>query len=184
MLAGVQEISIPLLQSGRRRSVFFFLLIVLVLITSHPGSSSQLKDRLRAQNENILFSIKLVDGQVVSICVNEQEKYLTCRLGTLSDLKLRIYVRPEEYGETFRYDYYFRGGGPHNIGLDLNSLIFEKDGYTLTVYDNYSAIDDVATAGIVIELSSGTKTYSTGLYGTKIGSLTTLRYPRRLGLQW
>lgn len=135
-------------------------------------------ENLCAENEEVLFSFKLENStKLLSICISKtQPDYLVYRLGTKDKVELEFPEIKDDSWSKFNYDYYLRGGGVANEGLDLNYLTFEHDGYEYQVYEEYSTEDDMTYVGLkIIDKATNEETNIRGLSDSMVGSLITLR---------
>ena len=127
------------------------LLTVLVLGLSFNILWSY-NDILGLPDEQLVFSFVVENGQIVSVFIAEDESYLVCRYGTPEQL---IFQFPSDSHldhswNLFQYEYYLRGGGAGNAGLDLNYLYFEDGSFQYMIYQEYSAEDSSNQMGIMI----------------------------------
>ncbi len=109
------------------------------LIVEPISKNTQSISALQLLDEEVLFSFKTEKGKIMNILLQKDEKYMVYRFGTDEKLELQF---PEELSNTFKqfsYNYYFRGGGAANAGLDLNYLSFSGDTHKFIIFQEYSA---------------------------------------------
>lgn len=134
-------------------------------------------DNLCLDNEEVVFSFKTVEGnKALSICISEEPSYITYRFGTKENVEFEYPLDKNDSWNSFTYDFYLRGGGAENEGLDLNYLSFENDNFIYRVYDEYDATQNAFFVGvIVINKSTNKETDIKGISKERIGTLATLR---------
>jgi hypothetical protein len=115
------------------------------------------------------------------LSLDKKKNYLVYRFGQKDKVELQF---PEELNgsfEKFTYNYYFRGGGAGNMGLDLNYVSFSGDTHKIIIYEEYSAGDpdnptESTEIGLrIVNLKSGKETKVPGLVKTMKGSLIDFR---------
>lgn len=112
------------------------------------------------KTELTVFSCKMKDENLLSICVSAKEErpYISYRFGQLHKLE---FIFPKEQStqslEQFTYNWYTRGMGCENEGLDLNYLSFPNKSYRYTVYTEYSACEEKTVAGVRIDKLVGSR---------------------------
>jgi hypothetical protein len=101
----------------------------------------------------------------------------TVPVGTKDKIEFEYPVSKEKSWDNFTYEYYFRGGGEANSGLDLNYLVFKNEGYEYRVYQEYSSEEKATIIGVkVTELSTGKETDIKGESNSLIGNLYYIKY--------
>ncbi len=155
------------------------LFLITAVVTGAPALPHHLTDRLNLPSEKVAFSIQLENGKVLSICIGPGGRYIIYRLGTQGSIEFVFPKNLDNSWAQFSYQYYLRGGGAANAGLDLNFLTFANNGYTYRIYEMYSAQQGSNLTGLTILTPAGDKIQIPGIYATKIGSLINLRnfYP-------
>lgn len=121
-------------------------------------------------NEKLLFMFKTENGNIVSVCIGENDGYIVCRYGTAEKLEFEYPEDKTNSWDKFTYSYYLRGGGVQNEAMDLNSLKFSYNNNLYEIFDNYYAADETPALGIII---NGTE--EKGIADSKSGSLFELR---------
>lgn len=134
-------------------------------------------DNLRLENEDIIFSFKTEkNNKILAICTSKEPDYIVYRFGTKDKVELEYPLDKTDSWNSFVYDYYLRGGGAANEGVDLNYLSFEKDNYIYRVYDEYNAVTDSNSVGInVIDKTTNKGINICGMSKDRVGTLVTLR---------
>lgn len=131
---------------------------------------------LCAANETNVYSFQTTSKKTVSLCKEKSEKYLVYRFGTPEKTELQF---PEQLDESswkkFTYQFYMRGGGPQNAGMDLNSLSFANKDVKYAIYSDYTSEDNVTRTGITVMLANGKTVDIKGSLPTQTGSLANLR---------
>ncbi|MBN2608163.1 MAG: hypothetical protein JXA64_03525 [Candidatus Fermentibacteraceae bacterium] len=111
---------------------------------------------LRLAGEAPLFQFRLEDGSYVVLLEGGSEDHLVLRTGTPDSLLFQYPENPDGTSwDLFLYTFYFRGGGPWNEGLDLNSLTFTAEGVEYTLYEDYYAGDGSLQFGLRIVYPDG-----------------------------
>jgi len=100
---------------------------------------SQNNSVLKLADEEIVFSFETEKGKTMNIIVHKEEKYMAYRFGTNNKIELQFPEKLINTFEQFSYNYYFRGGGAANMGLDLNYLSFLGDTHKFIIFQEYSA---------------------------------------------
>lgn len=155
--------------------------LVLFLVAASVSADSVL-GALSHEGETILLRFRVSDGSTVALLEGGSEDYLVLRTGTPDSTLFQFPLDPDdESWDLFRYSFYFRGGGPWNEGLDLNSLTFADGEITYTVFEDYHLADGSMQAGLRIEYPDGTTTELQAVEGSLEGSLLPFRtsYPVR-----
>ncbi len=149
--------------------------------TNNPtvtSEESSVDHNLCSENEDILFSFKIANSnKSASICISKnQQDYIIYRYGTEDKIELEYPVKTDDSWSLFTYSYYLRGGGPDNIGLDLNYLSFKNDGYTYVLYEEYDSESDIPLIGIkVTNQETNEETDIPGDSNSMNGTLISLR---------
>ena len=109
----------------------------------------------------------------------KDNKYLIYRYGTENKIELEFPIKDSRSWDKFTYNYYFRGGGKQNAGLDIDNLKFENNGYKYIIYAVYSAGDEENEEsydfGILIYNKKNKVTRIKGKTETEVGSLQSFR---------
>lgn len=93
---------------------------------------------LNQENETVVFGFKVEDSlQIVSLCIENNGQYLVFKFGTQENIGIYFPNNSEDSWNSFYYSHYLRGGGEANEALDLNSLYFEDEANTYTIFDDY-----------------------------------------------
>lgn len=152
--------------------------IVTLLLIYSLDSYSQ---KLLLPNEEIIFSFKTYKGKTVLLAKDKANKYMVYRFGTEENAELEFPSRNPESWKKFRYNFYFRGGGKQNLGLDIDNLKFVNNGYEYVLYTSYSAGDADENAeesysiGINVRDEDGEETRILGDPKTQTGNLNGFR---------
>jgi hypothetical protein len=128
-------------------------------------------------NEDLVISFDIRNSsKSLIVCVSAQADYIVYRFGMKNHVELEYPEDKTNSWTNFTYNYYLRGGGPGNEGLDLNSLSFTNNGFKYEVYENYSAVDDKTDIGVKItDPNTNKETDLNGVLSSKSGSLISLR---------
>jgi hypothetical protein len=113
------------------------LLFLLFLCCWNVFSQNLLQD-----NEECVFSFNTKNGKTMLLAKDKSNKYMVYRFGKKDKIELEYPQKDDQSWSQFTYNYYFRGGGKQNAGLDIDNVRFEIDGYTYIIYSSYSAGDD------------------------------------------
>jgi hypothetical protein len=139
-------------------------------------------NNLKQENENIVFSFKTDKNKTMNLVMDKDEKYVAYRFGDEQKVELQFPEKLENTFDQFTYNYYMRGGGPSNEGLDLNYISFEGDTHKFIVFQEYSYNgpkddDQSLSVGIrIINLSNNKETIIKGNPSTVKGSLIDFRF--------
>lgn len=127
-------------------------------------------------NEVELYSFRTFEGKKLSICKDTLDDYLIYRYGTEEKVELEFPKDKSKSWDLFRYNYYLRGGGIQNEGMDENNLSFTIGKYEYKIYDNYYSRGELYETGIVVFDAENyvEKTFK-GEIDSKKGSLMSLR---------
>ncbi len=153
--------------------------LILPFVLVSVSTADDVLGVLRLAGETPLFQFRLEDGSYVVLLEGGSEDYLVLRTGTLDSLLFQYPEVPDGSSwDMFLYSFYFRGGGPWNEGLDLNSLTFTAEGVEYAVYEDYYAGDGSLQVGLRIEYPDGTSDLR-AVEGSVQGSLIPFRtaYP-------
>jgi len=132
-------------------------------------------------DEKIVFSFRTAKGKIMSLSMDKSQKYLVYRFGSEGKVELQF---PEELTNTFEkftYNYYMRGGGAANAGLDLNYVSFTGDTHKIIIFEEYSSGDpdnpeESTSVGIrIVDLKTKKETKIEGIEKSKQGSLIDFR---------
>ncbi|MFN8258750.1 MAG: hypothetical protein U0W24_23885 [Bacteroidales bacterium] len=138
-------------------------------------------ETLSLKDESIVFSFETKNGKRMCLALGKDKKYLVYRFGKDGKVELQFPENLENSFENFTYNYYFRGGGASNMGLDLNYVSFSGDTHKIIIYEEYSSGDpenpvETVSVGLkIIDLKSGKENKIEGKTGTKQGSLIDFR---------
>ncbi|KAF5435095.1 hypothetical protein C5S36_03845 [Candidatus Methanophagaceae archaeon] len=153
------------------------VLLILILLFAVAYSWGY-NERLGLPNENVVFSFVSEDEKVISVCVAEDESYLVYRFGTPDKIELQFPSDSElVYSwELFSFEYYFRGGGDKNEGLDINYLYFTFDDLSYEVYHEYYSVDNITSIGArITDVNTDYEYHLVGNPETIKGNLSNLR---------
>lgn len=152
------------------------LALIILFVSEHTFSQN-----LILPNEDTIYSFKTKNGKTMMLAKDKNDKYMVYRFGTPKHIDFEF---PENKDTSsfshFSYNYYFRGGGKENAGLDIDNLIFENQGFQYIVFSSYSAgdgkYDESFSIGIIIiEKNTGKRTVIKGKNNTEIGNLQGFR---------
>lgn len=90
-------------------------------------------------SEKNIFSFQTAKNKQCSLSLDTLSQTIIYRFGTSKHIELEVSDNLYDADTVFTYDYYFRGGGKQNCGLDLNTVSFRKDDVRYCIYYNYSA---------------------------------------------
>lgn len=146
-------------------SGFIFLLSFVLF------SETYQKD-LSLKSETVLISLLLEDSNIMSVCIGSENEYIVFRMGKPDNIELIYPENKSNSWQIFSYEYYFRGGGPDNEGVDLNYLLFSTDESSFEIFEEYTS--DSESAGIKITKQKAEETILKG--EILKGSLIPLRF--------
>jgi hypothetical protein len=138
-------------------------------------------ETLSLKDESIVFSFETKNGKKMCLALGKDKMYLVYRFGKDGKVELQFPENLENSFESFTYNYYFRGGGASNMGLDLNYVSFSGDTHKIIIYEEYSSGDpdnpeETVSVGLkIIDLKSGKESKIEGNAATKQGSLIDFR---------
>lgn len=157
------------------------LTILYLLILAACAPSEIVSEILPQLEETVIFSFSLEDGRQVYLFTGENDEYLAFSLGTADSLEYQYPAEPDSTSwQLFDYSCYLRGGGPGNMGMDLNWLTFEIDGTIYTLYDEYCSEDESRSAGLRMESSDNGEVDLEAIPASVTGSLLPLRFDKHL----
>ena len=100
----------------------------------------------QANDELIVYSCLLSNGKTASICIsrdfNSSTGYILYRFGTPQRIEFEYPKDKTNTLQAFSYQWYLRGGGAGNAGMDNNHLTFSNGGFTYELFHDYSAGSD------------------------------------------
>ena len=152
------------------------LLIAFLIISGNLFSQ-----HLIETNEECIFSFKTKNGKTMMLAKDKNDKYIVYRFGTNAHIDFEFpQVKDSTSSSQFSYNFYFRGGGYQNAGLDIDNLIFENLGYQYNIFSSYSAgekeNDEYFSIGIIVtNKNNDKKTIIKGRNNTAIGNLQGFR---------
>ena len=147
----------------------FFLFISFIV------SENLFSQQLLLPNEEAVFSFKLKNGKTMMLAKEKKNGYLVYRFGKDNKIDFEFPERDSLSFKKFSYNFYFRGGGKENAGIDIDNLFFENAGYHYTVYSVYSAEDESLSSGIIVLDKNNKQTKLTAVKGSEMGSLQDFR---------
>jgi hypothetical protein len=158
--------------------------LCLLLLFFHTFLYSQL---LLKSQEKLIYSFQTMGKKTVLIALDTARYKVIYRYGTEANTELEIthdtssglynYDDTAKYWGTFSYNFYLRGGGAMNEGLDFNYFQFVNKGFLYVLYSEYSATDDHTVIGIrVTNLETKNEVDIKGVLKTQKGSLADFRY--------
>lgn len=125
--------------------------------------------------EECVFSFKTKNGKTMMLAKEKNNKYLIYRYGTKNKIELEFPFKDSRSWNKFTYNFYFRGGGKQNAGLDIDNLKFENNGYKYIIYAVYSAGDEENeesyNIGILIYNKKNKVIRMEGITETAVGNL-------------
>ncbi len=132
-------------------------------------------------DEKVIFSFKTKSGKTMNIVVGKDNRYMAYRFGT--DKRVELQFPPtldKDSFKQFEYEYYFRGGGPENEGMDMNHLIFKGTSNQFAVYEQQTFDErgrpDYGVGISIMHFKTGKSTEIKGILSSVEGSLSELRY--------
>ncbi len=136
------------------------------------------------ENESVLFSFK-TKKKLMNIVIDNDLAYLAYRFGTEDKVELQFpKVLDQNSFQLFTYEYYWRGGGPENMGMHLNYLTFKGEKNQFTVYDEEAYNEQGKNEkGVGIRIWNKEKNANHDIQGklsSVKGSLTEFRYNDKL----
>jgi hypothetical protein len=150
--------------------------LVLILLIFPTFLFSQ---KLLETNEECVFSFQTKNGKTLMLAKEKNNKYLIYRFGKINKIEFEYPVKEVQSWNKFTYNYYFRGGGKQNAGMDIDNLTFENKGFKYIIYTAYYAGDDENEEsyqiGILIYNKKNKVTRIIGNLATQIGSLQEFR---------
>lgn len=127
-------------------------------------------------NEVVLFSFTTQKGKFVSLNKDKSDKYLVYRFGTKDKIEFQYPSNLSESWKSFKYSFYFRGGGAQNEGLDLNAITFFNKNFRYEIFDNYFAVGNIKEIGInVIDTTTKRTIIIKGVLKSRKGTMTDFR---------
>lgn len=135
---------------------------------------------LLSNDEESIFSFKLKNGKTMMLAKEKNNRYIIYRFGTESHIDFEFPKKDSTSWSHFTYNYYFRGGGKENAGLDIDNLIFDNLGFKYVVFSSYAAGDEKNqesfSIGIIItDKKNNKKTIIKGRKNSEMGSLQGFR---------
>lgn len=76
--------------------------------------------------------------------------YIIYRFGNDDKIELEFPSKITESWKEFKYNYYFRGGGKQNAGIDIDNLKFSNKDFEYVIYMTYDAGDDDREESVVV----------------------------------
>ena len=72
------------------------------------------------KNENVVYQLKMKNGNQLSVCIDKDEKYIVYRYGSKNKIELE-YPKEKDFSsfKKFEYSEYKRGGGVENSAMEL-----------------------------------------------------------------
>lgn len=162
------------------KTVKCLCILMLLILLNNVESFAQYDKYLCGNDEKLIYGFKTKSNKLVSICVSKDDKYIVYRFGTKNKIELEYPKNNQSSWKLFRYDFYFRGGGTRNAGLDLNYLSFINDNIKYRIYYEYNAEDNKVITGVrIIDLNNKKVVNIPGLLNTIKGSLVDFRFDYR-----
>lgn len=128
------------------------------------------------ENEELIFSFNTKNGKKLVLAKDKENEYIVYRFGTKEKIELEYPEKNIESWSKFTYGHYLRGGGKQNAGMELESIFFQINNFSYTIYKNYHSEDNSFETGIKIRNLSDDKIIDiTGKYKTIKGSFYKLR---------
>jgi hypothetical protein len=140
---------------------------------------ASLNENLSGKNEDIVISFLINESpkRYATLCSDKEGDYIVFRLGTSKSIRTEVLGESLSVAPKFEYEYYFRGGGKDNMGLDLNHLYFEDADNHYDLFDEFDAVSEKRTVGITIHnLAEKTDETFYAIDSTIIGRMSTLRF--------
>ena len=103
------------------------------------------------KNEQIIYSFKTTNDKLMFLVKDKENKYIQYRFGTNNKIELEFPTkRNKESWKKFQYNYYLRGGGKENSGMEIGNLQFTKNGFNYLIFSTYFSENEKISAGIII----------------------------------
>jgi len=147
----------------------FFLFISFIV------SENLFSQQLLLPHEETVFSFTLKNGKRMMLAKEKKNGYLVYRFGKDNNIDFEFPDRDSLSFKKFCYNFYFRGGGKENAGIDIDNLFFDNAGHHYTIYSVYSAEDESQLSGIIILDKNNKQTKLKAVKGTEVGSLQDFR---------
>jgi hypothetical protein len=127
-------------------------------------------------NEELIFSFNTKNGKRLVLAKDKKNEYIVYRFGTKDKIELEYPEKNKESWSKFTYGHYLRGGGKQNAGMELESIFFQINNFSYTIYKNFHSEGNSFETGINIRnLSDDKMTIIVGKYNTIKGSFYKLR---------
>jgi len=146
--------------------------ILLVFISSKLFG--QLNTQLCNKNERLVFAFQLQNKKWVSVCKEEKEKYLVCRVGTVDKIDFQYpSVLDSSSWKKFSFNSYTREFGKKDVAMHFSYLDFNYNNSKYEVYETLDAEARQEHCGIkIIKTKSNSDTE--GVLNTREGNLLVL----------
>jgi len=134
--------------------IFLFLIIFILTFSQVQNpelSMPKINNNLIFENEELLFSFKLINcNRVITVAISKENDYIIFRMGTEDELDLVFPNDTLNSWEFFIYNYYNRGGGAENLGMNVEHLTFYVENVCYKIYYEYTAVNDETKVGIYV----------------------------------
>ncbi len=146
---------------------------------------SDYNEVLLKENEEVIISFTSVDSsEVVTLCKSNLSDYIVFRYARFDEVKVEFPRDLDESWSDFKYSYYFRGGGAQNEVLDLNYILFQFDGNSYEIFQEYSSDDELYDVGLrVVNLSTNEERIIQANSASILGSLISLRDSEKIEIE-
>lgn len=121
------------------------MLCVVLFACFRAGAQQYLKS-----NEKPVLSFRTANGKRMMLAMDTGNKYLVYRFGTLKHIELEYPANLDNSFKKFQLFHYSRGGGAQNDAEEIMELRFNINGIAYRVYDDWRAIGNQRSSGIII----------------------------------
>jgi len=126
--------------------------------------------------EELIFSFKTDDDRQFILSKAQDDGFIRVRFKKSDSLLFSFPTDPNDSWNSFLYQYYLRGGGAENEGLDDNTLRFNTETYIYEVFDTYYAVTNQESIGFrILDLQGNLIEEVDGVLESRTGSLIRLR---------
>ena len=148
------------------KNIFTFLLTLFVLFSFEQNVG----------NETVIYSFVTKNGKKVSIIKEKDNAYIYYQFTNGKKVELQYpSLKNKESWKLFSYNFYMRGGGKNNAGMEIANLQFVNKGIQYLIYQTYfSETEELKTGIIITNLKTKKETRINGIYKTVHGSLFSL----------
>ena len=170
-------------KSTKSRLIFGLCTIFMFPVIAFSFKPKKNPSTLCSGGERILFSFETKKGQLASLCQSSVKNngYLVYRFGFLGKIEMEYPKNRKDSYSKFTYKFYMRGGGTENDAEDLNSLEFDNNGTTYSIYQDMESGAQGVKVGISVKLPNKDRAIDIkGIAFTATGTLADLRGDERV----